>query len=251
MNESSQHDPAVLFANVTRRFGATKALDDVSLALPNATIIGLIGRNGSGKSTLLQHITGLLLPDSGECRTLGVKTPDLGADQLTRIGAVAQHSRLIEWMSVARFIRYIAAYFPRWDVALERDLLTRLELSVDARVGALTPGVRQRLQLLLSLCHRPELLLLDEPLSDLDPTSRAAVLEVLLDMYEQYRPTMVISSHLLHDIEPVVTRVVCLVRGRVTANDELDALKERYGVNLEQLFPLLTADNTSERAMAI
>lgn len=241
MTHNAQAEPVVEFRALGRRFGRTTALQDVSLSLSSGTVIGLIGRNGSGKTTLLQHVMGLLLPDAGECLTFGTPAARLDAGQLARIGAVWQQARLIEWMPVQRLIDYVAAFHAVWDRELEHSLLSRLDIDTSARVGTLSPGGRQRLQLLLALCHHPELLLLDEPLSDLDPTARAAVLDVLLDVFERDRPTIVISSHLLHDIEPVITHVVCLANGRVSAHEELDALKERHGVNLEGLFPLLTA----------
>jgi ABC-2 type transport system ATP-binding protein len=241
MTTPTNRPAPVTFTNVTRRFGKLTALDDVTLSLPAGTVIGLIGRNGSGKTTLLHHATGLVLPTSGTVSTFGAPSASLGQSELSRIGVMSQHAKLIEWMSVDRLIRYVSGFYPRWDHALEQSLRTRFELDGTATVGKLSPGNRQRLSLVLALGHHPELLLLDEPLSDLDPTARRDVLQVLLDIYEQDRPTIVISSHLLHDIEPIITRLVCLSNGRVTANEELDVLKERHGSNLEALFPILTA----------
>jgi ABC-2 type transport system ATP-binding protein len=241
-------DSAVVFTELTKRYGATTALDRVSLSFPRATVIGLIGRNGSGKTTLLHHATGLMLPSSGQCLTFGTPSNRLTSGELARIGTVSQHGALVDWMSVQRLVRYVAGFYSQWDQSLERDLLQRLELDPFARVGALSPGNRQRLQLVLALGHHPELLLLDEPLADLDPAARTVVLQILLEVFERDRPTIVVSSHLLHDIEPLITRLVCLEKGRVTANDELDALKEQHGVNLEQLFPLLTGASALVRS---
>ncbi len=214
--------------NVTKTFGKTVALRDVSLRLPRGEVIGLVGRNGSGKSTLLNHLTGLLLPTNGECRAFGVPTKALSAAQLSRIGAMWQHSKLVAWMNVGRLLRYVGGFYDRWDVEYVDELVARLEIDRNARVGTLSPGRLQQLSLVLALGHHPELLLLDEPLSDLDPDARREVLRILLDVFERDRPTIVISSHLLHDIEPVITRVVALNEGAVTSDAELDALKERY-----------------------
>jgi ABC-2 type transport system ATP-binding protein len=213
---------------VTKRFGGTMALDSVSLSIPRGTIVGLVGRNGCGKTTLLHHATGMLLPSAGEVRTFGVAAGALGGADLARIGVVHQHARALEWMSVHQLVRYVATFYARWDASLEKQLIERLSIGLDTRVGALSPGNVQRLSLLLALCHRPELLLLDEPLSDLDPTARGEVLGLLLERNDADGATIVISSHLLQDIEPVVSRIVCLDRGRVTADAELDALKETY-----------------------
>ena len=216
------------FRGVTRRYGRVVALDDVTLAVPRRSIVGLIGRNGSGKSTLLRHVTGMLLPHSGECITLGTNSARLGRDELSRVGVVEQVGVLLPWMRGEQLLRYVATFYERWDVELERTLVRDLEVDTHTRVMALSPGNRQRLALVLASCHHPELLLLDEPLSDLDPIARQGVLAMLLERFSSDDVTIVISSHMLRDIEPVVDRVVCLDRGRVTADDELDVLAERY-----------------------
>lgn len=216
------------FRGVTKRFGRTVALDTVGLTVPCRSITGLVGRNGSGKTTLLRHVPGLLLPDAGECVTLGVSAVELGREQLSRMGVVHQDDPLLPWLRAGQLLRYVSSFYERWDGELERSLLSVLEVDPEAKVGALSPGTRQKLALVLATCHHPELLLLDEPLSDLDPIARQAVLSMLLDRFSSDDMTIVISSHMLRDIEPVVDRIVCLEAGRVTADDTLDDLKERY-----------------------
>jgi ABC-2 type transport system ATP-binding protein len=213
---------------VTKRYGRTVALDDVTLAVPRRSIVGLVGRNGSGKTTLLRHVTGLVLPDGGECVTLGRPASKLGRSELSRLGVVHQGGRLLEWMRAGQLLEYVSSFYDTWDRELERVLAAELELDPGARVGSMSSGTLQKLSLVVATCHRPELLLLDEPLSDLDPIARQSVLAMLLDRFTSDEMTIVISSHMLHDIEPVVDRVVCLEAGRVVADDELDVLKERY-----------------------
>jgi ABC-2 type transport system ATP-binding protein len=213
---------------VTKRYGRTLALDDVALAIPGRSIVGLVGRNGSGKTTLLRHVTGLVLPDAGECRTLGVPAARLGRRELARIGAVHQEDRFLPWMTARQLLDYVGSFHARWDRELERRLLGWMEVDPGARVGALSPGSLQKLALVAATCHHPELLLLDEPLSALDPIARRTVLGLLLDRFSSDDTTIVISSHMLGDLEPVVDRIVCLEAGRVVADDALDALKERY-----------------------
>jgi ABC-2 type transport system ATP-binding protein len=216
------------FQDVTKRFGKTVALDAVTYAAPRQSVIGLIGKNGSGKTTLLRHVTGLYLPTSGACTTLGTPTADLGRNELARIGVVNQRDSFLPWMRARQLIRYVSTFYERWDRDLERHLIGTLEIDEDARVGAMSPGTAQKLALVVATCHRPELLLLDEPLSDLDPIARQEVLTVLLDHFRRDRVTIVISSHMLHDIERIADRIVCLDHGRVVADAPLDELKEKY-----------------------
>jgi ABC-2 type transport system ATP-binding protein len=224
---------------VTKRYARTVALDDVTVTIPRRSIVGLVGRNGSGKTTLLRHVTGLVLPDSGECATLGQPASKLGRRELSRLGAVHHDDRLLDWMRAGQLVEYVSSFHERWDRELERTLVAALDLDLLARVGAMSPGTRQKLSLVLATCHHPELLLLDEPLGDLDPIARQAVLAMLLDRFSSDEMTIVISSHMLRDIEPVVDRIVCLEAGRVVANDALDDLKERHGLGLEDIFRLL------------
>lgn len=219
---------AVEMRAVTKRYGRTSALDDVTVAVPRHSIVGLVGRNGSGKTTFLRHVTGLILPDSGECITLGRSARDLRREELSRIGAVHPDDRLLYWMRTGQLLEYVSSFYGRWDDELERNLLSALDLDVRAQVGTLSPGTRQKLSLVVATCHHPELLLLDEPLGDLDPVARQTVLTLLLDRFSSDDMTIVLSSHMLRDIEPIVDRLVCLDGGRVVADDTLDDLKERY-----------------------
>jgi ABC-2 type transport system ATP-binding protein len=234
---------------VTKRYGSTLALDDVSVAVPTRSIVGLIGRNGSGKTTLLGHVSGLILPDSGECETLGVPAAQLGRAELSRLGVVHQHDRLLEWMRAGQLLEYVASFYERWDRELERSLLASLEVDAEAKVGALSPGTLQKLALIVATCHHPALLLLDEPLSDLDPVARKSVLALLLDRFSSEDMTIIISSHMLHDIEPVVDRIICLDAGRVVADDTLDALKEQYAMDLQGIFTLLVGTRSGSASM--
>ena len=214
--------------SVTKVFGDKTALDSVSLAVPPRSIVGLVGRNGSGKTTLLRHITGLYLPTSGTCYTLGCPTPKLGPAELSRIGAVNQHDKFIEWMSGDQFIRYISTFYPVWDRDLEEQLIEELDVDRHGRLGVQSPGNLQKIGLIVATCHKPSLLLLDEPVSDLDPIVRARTIRMLLDRFNDDELTMVISSHMLHDLERIVDRVVFLDRARIAADESLDALRERY-----------------------
>lgn len=214
--------------DLTKRFGKKTALESVSLTLPARSLVGLVGRNGSGKTTLLRHIVGLFLPTSGECRTFGTQSRDLGPNELERIGFAQQRNSFLEWMRAGQLIRYASTFYSRWDLELEEYLVSLLDVDLEARIGTASPGNVQKISIVLATCHHPELLLLDEPLSELDPIARRDVLTVLLDRFESDNVTMIVSSHLLYDIERIVDRIVCLEKGRVVADASLDDLKESF-----------------------
>ncbi len=215
-------------SNLKKTFDETTALDRVSISVPERAVVGLVGRNGSGKTTLLRHAVGLQLPTSGSCVTLGKASSELGHGELSRIGVVPQDNRFLEWMTVEQHIRYVASFYPRWDRQREARLHRDLELDTRARVGTLSAGNAQKLAIVLSMCHHPELLLLDEPLSDLDPIVRRRLLAFLIEILSEDAATVIVSSHVLHDIEQVIDHVICLERGRVATDAALDDLKEQY-----------------------
>jgi ABC-2 type transport system ATP-binding protein len=153
---------------------------------------------------------------------------ELAAPQLARIGYLDQEGRYIDWMRVRDHLDYAASYYSTWDKQLEARLLRELELRESARVGTLTPGNRQKLGILLAVCHRPELLLLDEPVSALDPIAREQTMEMLMGLLAETTQTIVISSHILHDVERLVDGIVCLDEGRLVQQQGLDELQEHY-----------------------
>jgi ABC-2 type transport system ATP-binding protein len=223
-----QPTPLIDVRGLGRRYGATVALNSIDWSPRAGSAVGLLGRNGAGKTTLLQTVVGLTLPSSGSCRTLGVPVAQLDAPQLSRIGYVDQEGQLLGWLSVEQHVRYVASFHDQWDETLEDRLRVALELDGKARVGTLSPGMRQRLALLLAVCHRPTLLLLDEPVSALDPVARVEALRLILNRVIDDGATVVVSSHVLHDVEKIIDHVLCLENGNVVEDTPLDDLKERY-----------------------
>lgn len=213
---------------LSKRFKKTDALNDLSVTVPEGAVVGLIGRNGAGKSTLLRTIVGLYLPSAGRCTTLGVPVNRLTAAELGRIGFLDQESKYLDWMRVQDHLDYVARYYATWDHALERRLVRELEVDTGTRVGRLSPGNRQKLGILMAVCHRPRLLLLDEPVSALDPIARDQFMRFLMELLRDEVGTIVVSSHILHDVERLVDRLICLERGRLVRAAEVDALQETY-----------------------
>jgi ABC-2 type transport system ATP-binding protein len=213
---------------LTKRFGDVTALDQVDLKSDRPSIIGLLGKNGSGKTTLMHHLVGLQLPDEGTIHTLGRAGAKLGQDELVKIGYVPQQIQLLDWMTVEQHLHYVSCFYPSWDRDREQKLLEILELDEGKVVGTLSAGNRQKLAILLAVCHRPQFLILDEPVSDLDPIVRDRLLEFLLELLREDDATILVSTHILRDVEKIVDHVVCLEHGSVTTDASLDELKECY-----------------------
>ena len=197
MNES---EATVEIKCLTKRFKKKTALDAVNWNVMPGRIIGLLGSNGAGKSTLIRHIIGLYLPSAGTCNTFGCEAAKLGPEQLARIGYVHQEGELLDWMTAGQLIRYVAAYYPQWNKDLEERYIEDFEIDLKDRVVSLSPGQRQKLAILLAIGHEPELLILDEPASALDPLARAQFLDWLLQIIQQKGRTILISSHILSDV---------------------------------------------------
>jgi len=225
MNDTN---PIVQMQGLSKRFGATEALRDVSLDIHAGSIIGLLGANGAGKSTLLRHIIGLYLPNRGRCVTFGCEAGKLGPAQLGRIGYVHQEGELLEWMTVAQLIRYVSAYYPNWNHSLEEKYIADYDISTKARVGSLSPGQRQKLAIFLAIGFEPELLILDEPASTLDPVARGQFLDLLLQIIQNENRTIIISSHILSDVEKVIDHAVIMRAGRILRDCSFDELKEEF-----------------------
>jgi ABC-2 type transport system ATP-binding protein len=258
MNEQ----PVVRLRGVSKHFGATRALVDVTLDIMPGTIVGVLGPNGSGKTTLMSHLPGLLLPTAGTVETFGRPAAQLDDATLARIGYVSQEPRLMEWLTVAEAIDFVRAGRLTWDDALCDRLLADFALEPGKRVSALSPGLRQRLAILLAVAPQPDLLLLDEPAASLDPVARHDFLLLLMELIQEEGRTILISSHVLSDVEKVVDTVLVINGGRVHCHQPLDELRETYhrvdltavGGELPDPLPLpglLTVTGDRRRVMAV
>jgi ABC-2 type transport system ATP-binding protein len=221
-------NPIVQLQNVSKRFRKTQALDNVTLDIMPGRIIGLLGANGCGKSTLLRHMIGLYLPNAGQCITFGVDAKSLTPTELGRIGYVHQEGELLAWMKVKQLIRYVSAYYPGWNSDVEVEYIDDFDIDLDQRVGSLSPGQRQKLAILLAIGFEPELLILDEPASGLDPIARSKFLDMLLGIIQDENRTIIISSHILSDVEKVIDHTIIMDKGRILTDESFDTLRERF-----------------------
>ncbi|BCJ50072.1 ABC transporter ATP-binding protein [Actinoplanes sp. NBRC 14428] len=212
-------EAALDVAGVGHSFGPRRALDDCSFVVPAGAVTALVGRNGAGKSTLLRAAAGLLRPDRGRVRVFGEVAGDAS---LPAIGYVGQHAPLYPMLTVAQTLALGGRLNPRWDAAYARRLADDAALPSGARVGTLAPGRRARLALVMALAKRPGLLLLDEPLAPLDPVARTEVTGALMAEVAGRGTTVVLSSHVVADIDGVCDRVVVLADGRVRLAADVD-----------------------------
>ncbi len=204
-------------------YGRGAALSDCTLDVPAGRVAGLVGPNGAGKTTLLNLAVGMLTPTSGTIEVLGGR-PASGPAQLAKVGFVAQDTPTYAGLSVEDHLRLGARLNPRWDDALARSRIERLGLDPAQRAGKLSGGQRAQLALTLGVAKRPELLILDEPVASLDPLARREFLQDLMEAVAEHELSVVLSSHLVSDLERVCDYLIVLVASRVQLAGDLDTL---------------------------
>ena len=199
-----------------RRYGSTWALRDCTLRVQEGAVAALVGPNGAGKSTLLQLAVGLLTPTEGDVSILGHPMRRQRPDMLARIGFVAQDAPLYRSFSIADMLRFGAHLNHRWDGVGARRRLARLDIPLDRLCGRLSGGQQAQVALAMAAAKLPEVLVLDEPLASLDPLARREFLEVLMETVADGGVTVLLSSHLLTDLERVCDYLIVLTGGHVT-----------------------------------
>ncbi|CAN7702097.1 ABC transporter ATP-binding protein [Pseudoduganella sp. LjRoot289] len=216
-------------SKVTLRRKHVDVLQNISFDLPAGAVLGLVGRNGAGKSSLLQCLAGLAAPDAGSCELLGCPSLDLSDAVRERLGYVAQTPDLFGWMSVVEHLQTIGRAYPRWDEERCLTLALRQDLPLATRVRDLSGGDQQKLSVVLALAHDPDVLLFDEPVASLDPLSRREFMRAIFsERAEDRERTVIISSHILSDLERVATHIAFIRHGRLQLLDSWDAMLEHY-----------------------
>ncbi len=199
------------------------ALSDCTLSIPPGHVVGLVGPNGAGKTTLLHLAVGLLKPTSGTIEVLGGQ-PASGPAQLARVGFLAQDAPTYASLSVADHLRLGAHLNPRWDAGLARHRIEALDLDPAQKAGQLSGGQRAQLALTLAVAKRPELLILDEPVASLDPLARREFLQDLMEAVAEQQVSVVLSSHLVADLERVCDHLIVLTASKVRVAGEVEDL---------------------------
>jgi ABC-2 type transport system ATP-binding protein len=215
--------PVLEAGGLGKRYRRRWALNDCTLAIPGGRVVGLVGPNGAGKTTLLHLAVGLLTPTTGTIEVLG-RRPAADRAQLGRVGFVAQETPIYARLSVADHLRLGAKLSPGWDSGLAHDRMAGLDLDLGQRAGSLSGGQRAQLALTLAIAKRPELLLLDEPVASLDPLARREFLRGLMEVVVEDGVSVVLSSHLVADLERVCDYLIVLGASRVQVAGEVEEL---------------------------
>ena len=224
---SDGRPPLVVCEDLWKNFSTQQVLKGVDMTIPAGAVVGLVGTNGSGKSTLIKCLLGLLKPTRGKATLFGEDPWNLGTKSKGKLGYVPQVVQLYPWMRVEQIVAYTSAFYENWDPDWVDLLMERMDLPRNRRVGPLSTGQKQKLALVLALGHRPELLVLDEPVASLDPIARRELLRSLMDLTLDNQHTVLFSTHITSDLERVATHIAFLREGRLVLFDELDAIKDR------------------------
>jgi ABC-2 type transport system ATP-binding protein len=234
-------DAVIDIAGLTRRFGDQAALDSVSLTIGRGGVYGLVGTNGAGKTTLIKHILGLLRAENGSVRVFGRDPVADPVAVLSRIGYLSEENDLPGWMRVGELMRYSRAFYPSWDDAYAEELRTAFALDSGARIRTLSKGQKARAGLLVALAYRPQLLVLDEPSSGLDPIVRRDIVGAVIRTIADEGRTVLFSSHLLDEVEQVADHVTMIDRGRIVLSAPLGEIRAAHGAagrvpSLDEIF---------------
>ena len=221
------NDLAISAQGLTRYFGDRVVVDQLDLGVPRGSVTGLLGLNGAGKTTTLRMLMGLLTPTRGQSQLLGKDSQQLNAEDRARIGYTVEGHFLYGWMTVRQSEKFQRETFTRWNSAMFESTVRRFGIDSGQKIRVLSRGQRAGVSLALTLATEPELLVLDDPALGLDPVSRAALNETLLDFCNEGMRTVLLSSHLLDDVERVVDRVLVMVHGRLVVNTTIDDFRNR------------------------
>jgi len=211
-----------------RRFRRTEAVHELTLQVPEGSVFALLGPNGAGKTTTIKLLMNLLRPTHGRARVLGCDTRALGVRERQRIGYVSENQKLPEWMTVAQLMAFCRPLYPAWDDGFARELQAALGLDADERIARMSRGTKVKAALLVSLAYRPDLIVLDEPFTGLDPAVRDELIRALLAACAERTATVFISSHDIDEVERLADWIGFIDSGRLLFAEPTASLLARF-----------------------
>ena len=217
---------------LSRYFGDVKALDNVDLILEPGKIIGLLGPNGSGKTTLIKLANGLLTPTSGEIRICGALP---GKETKAVVSYLPDRPYFADWMKITDMLDIFTDFYADFDRTKADEMCRALDLRPELKIKSLSKGTREKMQLMLVMSRKARLYLLDEPIAGVDPAAREFIMKTILTNYNE-DGTVLISTHLLTDVEAVLDEAIFLQQGRVALHESADSIRERTGESVDALF---------------
>jgi ABC-2 type transport system ATP-binding protein len=217
---------------LTKHFGANRALENVNLTVAPGRVVGLLGPNGSGKTTLIKLANGLLTPTAGELRICGALP---GKETHAVVSYLPDRCCLPEWMSAEQLMDFYDDFYDDFDRSRAEDMMGRLGLHPEMKVGQMSKGTKEKVQLILVMSRRAKLYLLDEPIGGVDPATRDYILDTIIRNYDE-NASVIISTHLISDVESVLDDVIFLREGQVSLQASVDDIREQYGKSVDALF---------------
>ena len=198
------------------------------MSITRGSVLGLVGENGAGKTTLIKHLLGMLKTQAGSVQVFGRDPVSDPVEVLAKVGYLSERRDLPGWMRVDEFMRYTQAFYPKWDEKYADQLLEQFQLDPTQKINTQSQGQQAKTGLLTALAYRPELLILDEPSSGLDPVVRRDILEAIILVVADEGRTVLFSSHLLEEVQRVADHLVMLQDGRVALNGCTDEVRRKH-----------------------
>ncbi|HBR93522.1 MAG TPA: ABC transporter ATP-binding protein [Opitutae bacterium] len=220
--------PAIHTRKLALHYGRLEAVRSLDLDVPRRSIYAFLGANGAGKSTTLSMLINTLKPSSGEAMVLGRLSTDLQAKDFQKIGYVAEPQELPDWMTGAQMVSFLRRFYPHWDDDFQKNLQGTLAVPMQRKIAHMSRGEQMKLRLLCSMAYRPELLILDEPFSGLDPLVREELSSGLLELVGEGDWTVILASHDVDDVERLADHAGIIANGRMLFSESIEQLQQRY-----------------------
>ncbi len=218
--------------NLSKKYGTKTILDDINLEIPSGKIIGLLGKNGAGKSTLIKLWNGLLTPTSG---TVLFENQPIGIKSKSAISYLPERTYLDRTMRVRDTIKFFTEFYTNFDSAKAEKLIQELDLNLDTQISKMSKGMQEKLQLILVMSRRAKLYILDEPLGGIDPATRDYILDTIISNFAD-GASLVISTHLIADIERILDEVIFIDRGKIVLTSDADKLRNQENASIDEIF---------------